>query len=247
MSAWFDRNRHLYPADWPVIARAVKEAAGWRCVRCDHPHDPKAGRTLCPRLFASAILNVWPGHTASALVFIAGMAQALAQRLAGATAIHARDGRGLRDDDAMGQELGTPPVNIHVATTAEDRDVLAAIVARVAIDVVTVCCRCAAALAGAETIRPLRARPLCLRPGGVALPCGMVGAPAGGKSLEVYSGGARDTVPATVSVAGITQRGAPPVDALTVFANTLSIVPHGVTIISPAMPSSKEERHAAKV
>lgn len=48
MSAWFDRNRHLYPADWPVIARAVKEAAGWRCVRCDHPHDPKAGRTLGP-------------------------------------------------------------------------------------------------------------------------------------------------------------------------------------------------------
>lgn len=35
-----------YTGDWPEIARAVKEAAGWRCVRCNHPHDPAAGRTL---------------------------------------------------------------------------------------------------------------------------------------------------------------------------------------------------------
>ena len=35
-----------YTGDWKEIARAVKEAAGWRCVRCDHPHDPAAGRTL---------------------------------------------------------------------------------------------------------------------------------------------------------------------------------------------------------
>ena len=35
-----------YPPDWPQIARAVKDAAGWRCIRCDHPHDPAAGRTL---------------------------------------------------------------------------------------------------------------------------------------------------------------------------------------------------------
>lgn len=46
MADWFSRNRHRYPADWPDIARRVKDAAGWRCVRCDHPHDPKAGRTL---------------------------------------------------------------------------------------------------------------------------------------------------------------------------------------------------------
>lgn len=28
-----------YPPDWPAIARAVKEAAGWRCVRCTEAHS----------------------------------------------------------------------------------------------------------------------------------------------------------------------------------------------------------------
>ena len=32
--------RGAYPADWPAIARAVKEAAQWRCIRCHHP-DPR--------------------------------------------------------------------------------------------------------------------------------------------------------------------------------------------------------------
>ena len=27
-----------YPENWGEIARAAKEAAGWRCVRCGHPH-----------------------------------------------------------------------------------------------------------------------------------------------------------------------------------------------------------------
>lgn len=35
-----------YPPDWKDIARGVKEAANWTCVRCDHPHDPQAGYTL---------------------------------------------------------------------------------------------------------------------------------------------------------------------------------------------------------
>jgi hypothetical protein len=35
-----------YPADWPVIAQRTKAAAGWRCVRCGHAHDPAAGYTL---------------------------------------------------------------------------------------------------------------------------------------------------------------------------------------------------------
>jgi hypothetical protein len=35
-----------YPADWKAIAKATKDAAGWRCVRCDHPHDPPAGFCL---------------------------------------------------------------------------------------------------------------------------------------------------------------------------------------------------------
>ena len=35
-----------YPDNWPEIAHRVKEEAGWRCVRCDHGHDPAAGRML---------------------------------------------------------------------------------------------------------------------------------------------------------------------------------------------------------
>lgn len=40
------QHRGAYPADWKQIARAVKDAAGWRCVRCDHPHDVAAGYML---------------------------------------------------------------------------------------------------------------------------------------------------------------------------------------------------------
>lgn len=40
------RGTNDYPEDWDEIATAVKEAAGWRCVRCDHPHAPGVGRCL---------------------------------------------------------------------------------------------------------------------------------------------------------------------------------------------------------
>jgi hypothetical protein len=35
-----------YTMDWPGIAQAVKDAAGWCCIRCGHPHDPENGYTL---------------------------------------------------------------------------------------------------------------------------------------------------------------------------------------------------------
>ncbi len=35
-----------YPAQWPAFAMRLKEEAGWRCVRCQHPHDPATGYTL---------------------------------------------------------------------------------------------------------------------------------------------------------------------------------------------------------
>lgn len=35
-----------YPDNWEQIADAVKNAAGWCCVRCGHPHDPQAGYCL---------------------------------------------------------------------------------------------------------------------------------------------------------------------------------------------------------
>lgn len=31
-------NKALYPADWPAIARACKERAGWRCEHCGVAH-----------------------------------------------------------------------------------------------------------------------------------------------------------------------------------------------------------------
>ena len=42
-------SRHstgLYPPDWKEIARRVKDEAQWRCLRCDHGHDPASGYTL---------------------------------------------------------------------------------------------------------------------------------------------------------------------------------------------------------
>lgn len=35
-----------YPSNWREIATAVKEAAGWRCVRCGAPHINRAGYAL---------------------------------------------------------------------------------------------------------------------------------------------------------------------------------------------------------
>lgn len=35
-----------YPKHWHEIATVVKDAAGWRCVRCNHCHDPEAGYCL---------------------------------------------------------------------------------------------------------------------------------------------------------------------------------------------------------
>lgn len=35
-----------YPPNWDEIAACVKDAAGWKCIRCSHPHDPKKRRTL---------------------------------------------------------------------------------------------------------------------------------------------------------------------------------------------------------
>jgi len=35
-----------YPPNWPEISKAVKDAAGWKCIRCNHPHDIEAGFML---------------------------------------------------------------------------------------------------------------------------------------------------------------------------------------------------------
>lgn len=35
-----------YPPDWKAIAKAVKNSADWKCVRCGHAHEPAAGYCL---------------------------------------------------------------------------------------------------------------------------------------------------------------------------------------------------------
>ena len=35
-----------YPNNWGEIAKDVKDEAGWKCIRCEHVHEPEAGYTL---------------------------------------------------------------------------------------------------------------------------------------------------------------------------------------------------------
>jgi len=35
-----------YPDNWETIARTIRDAAGWCCEACRHPHDPASGYTL---------------------------------------------------------------------------------------------------------------------------------------------------------------------------------------------------------
>lgn len=35
-----------YPDDWPDIAKRIKDAAHWKCVRCEHAHDSESGHVL---------------------------------------------------------------------------------------------------------------------------------------------------------------------------------------------------------
>jgi len=39
-------SKNTYPTDWPAIATKIKDAAGWRCERCQHPHDLESGHVL---------------------------------------------------------------------------------------------------------------------------------------------------------------------------------------------------------
>ena len=40
------KSKSEYPDNWPEIAQRVKDAAGWKCVRCGHPHDRESGHVL---------------------------------------------------------------------------------------------------------------------------------------------------------------------------------------------------------
>ena len=54
-----------YPPDWKAIADRTKAEAGWRCVRCGAPHDPRPGHGLTVHHADmdpsnSAWWNLWP-------------------------------------------------------------------------------------------------------------------------------------------------------------------------------------------
>lgn len=36
---WKVKTRGEYPDNWKEIATQIKEAVGWCCIRCKHPHD----------------------------------------------------------------------------------------------------------------------------------------------------------------------------------------------------------------
>jgi hypothetical protein len=36
----------IYPDNWNEIAKSVKDAAGWKCIRCGHRHAPEDGYCL---------------------------------------------------------------------------------------------------------------------------------------------------------------------------------------------------------
>lgn len=42
---FFDEEE--YPREWPKRAKNVKDEAGWRCVRCGHPHESPLERIPC--------------------------------------------------------------------------------------------------------------------------------------------------------------------------------------------------------
>ncbi len=51
-----------YPANWKEIAKAVKDAAGNRCVRCGHPDGDRMERSILPK-------GVQPGPTYNPINF----------------------------------------------------------------------------------------------------------------------------------------------------------------------------------
>ena len=40
------KSKSTYPPDWAEISKRVKDEAGWKCVRCGHPHELKTGYVL---------------------------------------------------------------------------------------------------------------------------------------------------------------------------------------------------------
>ncbi len=46
VATWTGPSPVGYPANWGEIAETIKAQAGWRCIRCGHPHDVTTGHVL---------------------------------------------------------------------------------------------------------------------------------------------------------------------------------------------------------
>ena len=42
----FESRENGYPDNWDEIAKRIKDAAGWSCERCGHPHEVETGYVL---------------------------------------------------------------------------------------------------------------------------------------------------------------------------------------------------------
>jgi 5-methylcytosine-specific restriction endonuclease McrA len=65
MMAWFDRNRHLYPANWKEIATGIKDAAGWCCEACGNPHGKSPYVLTVDHIIDHDPANVEPDNLAA--------------------------------------------------------------------------------------------------------------------------------------------------------------------------------------
>jgi hypothetical protein len=175
VSGWAIVPTGEYPADWPEIARGVKDAATWRCVRCDAPHSRDGWRLERA------------GHSAPALVLSARLAEPFAQRLRWLPTVGARLRRlWSAQRRARRQERGQAPIGRHVAATAEQPNVLGRVVPGVAVLVVPVGRRCPALLTVTESVAALRPCALRRRARRVAAP-GRVIVTRGGDRLPTVA------------------------------------------------------------
>lgn len=67
------RNRKKYPANWPAIAAACKERAGWRCEHCSVKHrawrkSKRTGRRYRVYLQAAHVNHLERGREDAALL-----------------------------------------------------------------------------------------------------------------------------------------------------------------------------------
>lgn len=146
------KSTGVYPLDWKQIATAVKDAAGWRCVRCGAPHVNRAGYTLA----APSVVHIGTRLPGSRPVRIAGVTEPPPKRFAESTTVRARLGR-LRAAHrcALRQEASEPSVYLHVASAAERHHVLGTIIAGVSVPVMTVRGWFAALFAGTQDVGAL--------------------------------------------------------------------------------------------